>query len=148
MIDINFIWEIGTIVFNVFAKIYNSLINGFILIRHDSEDADNLDFKYKTNNNFSAGHIYKSVVKGIKEFEENLPENSMSSNKFIIFGNELVAIDYVTYQNPEIFIFNGTTIEGEPVQIMQHISQLNILLMATRKTESQVTVRKIGFLGE
>ena len=47
MIDINFIWEIGTIVFNVFAKIYNSLINGFILIRHDSEDADNLDFKYK-----------------------------------------------------------------------------------------------------
>ena len=93
-----------------------------------------------------ADYACEKIIERINEFEANLPDDMQAGGKFITFGNEAFAIDSVTYQNPNILIFSGTTAEGETVQLIQHTSQLNLLLLAVKRNHPEEPRRKIGYL--
>ncbi len=58
-------------------------------------------------------------------------------------ANEIIHIDDVGYWGPDIIRFYGNTSDGHPVELMQHISQLNVLLMAVKPVAEP---RRIGFV--
>ena len=93
-----------------------------------------------------ADYACEKIVERINEFEANLPDDMQAGGKFITFGSEAFAIESVTYQNPNILIFSGTTAEGETVQLIQHTSQLNLLLLAVKRSNPEEPRRKIGYL--
>lgn len=93
-----------------------------------------------------ADYACEKIIEKINEFEANIPDDMQAGGKFITFGNEAFAIDSVTYQNPNILIFSGTTAEGETVQLIQHTSQLNLLLLAVKRNNPEEPRRKIGYL--
>ena len=93
-----------------------------------------------------ADYACEKIIERINEFEANLPDDMQAGGKFITFGNEAFAIDSVTYQNPNILVFTGTTPEDEKVQLIQHTSQLNLLLMAVKRNNPEEPRRKIGYV--
>jgi len=53
-------------------------------------------------------------------------------------------IENLRYVDPDLVIFQGSTADGNPIQLLQHVSQVSISLVAlpVRKGEA----RRIGFL--
>ena len=67
------------------------------------------------------------------------------------FGDDtLFHIADVGYWNPDIITFDGFDKSGNRMKLIQHVSQLNVLLLAVRKTTPPAEPpRRIGFyLGE
>jgi hypothetical protein len=54
-------------------------------------------------------------------------------------------IDYSGYN---LICFYGEHTNGKPLELIQHIQQLNFLLMVVSKVEPEVPKRKIGFVGQ
>lgn len=51
----------------------------------------------------------------------------------------------IGYQNPDMLYFYGY-INGNQTQLIQHVSQLNFVLMAVKKEEPDRAPRRIGFV--
>ena len=71
--------------------------------------------------------------------------------RFVSFGDDAhFHIADVGYWNPDIITFDGFDQNGNRMKLIQHVSQLNVLLVAVRKTTPPAEPpRRIGFyLGE
>ena len=74
--------------------------------------------------------MYERIVKTINKFEENMPERLMAGVRLVSFHDTVFSIDNVSYWNPDMIIFYGTLPGGSEIQLLQHSSQLNLLLQA------------------
>lgn len=94
-----------------------------------------------------ASNMYKKIIRQINDFEENLPANMQAGGRFVNAPDGLTfSIDDVGYANPDVIIFYGSCQNGSEVQLLQHTTQLNLLLVAVpRKESSSEPRRKIGF---
>ena len=91
---------------------------------------------------------YEKLKEQIEEFQENLPDTVDVCIQLASFGQSiLMIVDEIGYQNPDLLYFFGT-VNGNEAQLIQHISQLNFLLMAQPKPELQAKPRRIGFYTE
>lgn len=88
---------------------------------------------------------YEKLKEQIEEFQENLPESVDVYVQLASFGQSiLMIVDEIGYQNPDLLYFYGT-VNGNDAQLIQHISQLNFLLMTQPKPEPKARPRRIGF---
>ena len=92
-----------------------------------------------------ADFMHEKLVEMINEFEANLPDNQQAGGRLVNFGETVFSIDDIGYQNPDIIIFYGTLPDGATVQLVQHVSQLNVLLVAVDRQHPEEPRRKIGF---
>ena len=93
-----------------------------------------------------ADTVYEHLVALINDFEENLPNDKQAGGKLVAFQDTVFSIDDISYWNPNIIIFNGTLSNGSFVQLVQHTTQLNLLLVAVPRTDdTSKPRRKIGF---
>lgn len=53
-------------------------------------------------------------------------------------------IGYIGYN---LVCFHGEDTSGKPLELVQHVQQLNFLLMVVSKPEPEAPKRKIGFAG-
>ena len=91
-----------------------------------------------------AESMYKRVVRSINSFEEQLDQEHEVGARLVNFGSELTFhIEDVGYWGPDIIIFDGRGQDGNSVQLLQHISQLSVLLVALKKVHEEP--RRIGF---
>ena len=90
---------------------------------------------------------YERLAEYIKTFEANLDEEHEIGARLVSFGQTLTFhIDNIGYYGPDIITFYGTDLDGQAVQLVQHTSQLNILLKAVKKQSDKP--RRIGFVLE
>lgn len=94
---------------------------------------------------FMADGMYKRIIEQINDFEADLPDDMQAGGRFVNFGDKTFAIEDVGYYNPNIIIFYATDPSGAPVQVLQHISQLNVLLVAVPRRNLTQPRRRIGF---
>ncbi len=93
-----------------------------------------------------ANILYKQLVKRITDFEKNLKNNEEIGAYLAAFGKEiLIHIENVGYQDPYFVIFQGKLSDESEAQLIQHVSQINVLLVAT-KIEEGKKPKRIGFL--
>jgi hypothetical protein len=98
-----------------------------------------------------AESTYQRLVKYIGQFEMQLDRDHEVGGRFVAFGDDsYFHIADVGYWNPDIITFDGFDKGGNRVKLIQHVSQLNVLLVAARKTTPPTEPpRRIGFyLGE
>jgi hypothetical protein len=89
--------------------------------------------------------VYERIVLSIKEFEEGLDQEHEIGARLVTFGPDLTFhIDDVGYWGPDIIIFHGVDKNNRKVQLLQHITQLNVLLIALDKKQERA--RRIGFV--
>ena len=102
---------------------------------------------YRLGSELPVGHVawmYERLVRSIAKFEESLDQNSEIGARLVTFGNqEVIHIEDVGYWGQDLLIFYGTSSEGKPLELLQHQSQVNVLLVAVPKEGP--TPRRIGF---
>ncbi|HDD44296.1 MAG TPA: hypothetical protein ENG63_05490 [Candidatus Desulfofervidus auxilii] len=90
---------------------------------------------------------YKRLIEYIRDFEKELDEEHEIGARLVSFGQVVTFhIQDIGYYGPDIITFYGITDKGERVQLIQHISQLNVLLVAMPKLKDKP--RRIGFIRE
>lgn len=90
--------------------------------------------------------VCERIIMEIIEFERNLPENLQAGGRLVNFAGEVFSISDVTYSNPNLIIFYGNLPNGNPVKLVQHQAQLNLLLVAVPVENPEAPRRKIGFV--
>lgn len=93
-----------------------------------------------------AGWMHERIVKSIEDFEKDLGNEYQAGGRLVNFKDIVFSIEDVGYWGPDMIIFYGALPDGSHVQLLQHISQLNLLLVSVpRKDDLTQPRRKIGF---
>ena len=92
-----------------------------------------------------AERTYGRIARQINEFEKNLTSQEEIGGRFLSTPKEEVFhIEDLDYRNPDMLVFHGKDGNGRPVQLLQHYSQLSVLLSVVPTQEQQP--RRIGFV--
>lgn len=94
---------------------------------------------------YHADYTYEVIVNIIKEFEQSLDDEHEVAVKLASFGQSLtLSVTNVGYVNPSTLLFYGY-IGEQHATLVQHMSQLNFLLLAVKKLDPSKPTRRIGF---
>ncbi|SFD55990.1 hypothetical protein SAMN04488523_101341 [Sulfitobacter brevis] len=88
---------------------------------------------------------YERVVLYLKNFEEQLDADHEAAIGFTGAEAGVLRIEGMGYFDPDIVTFYGSDPSGVRVQLIQHVSQLNVLLRALPKQEPDAAPNRIGF---
>jgi hypothetical protein len=89
--------------------------------------------------------FYERLILYIVEFEKGLKEDEEVGARLVSFGESMeIHIDNLGYWNPSLICFYGRDNNGREVQLVQHVSQISILLMKVPRIANREPVR-IGF---
>jgi hypothetical protein len=127
---------------NPLAKLARSIANSPIpsLI---SPQVNFPKLELQTNPNL-ASEFYKKIVKHIQDFDDSLDDAFEVGIRLVSFGQTVVFhVEELGYWNPSLIIFYGKTNEDEPVELIQHVSQISILLIKLPRKNPDKP--KIGF---
>lgn len=88
---------------------------------------------------------YERLVRSINDFEQKLDNDHELGGRLVNFGSNLTFhIEDLGYWGPDFVKFYGKNDDGLPLELIQHISQVNVLLVALKKV-SDKPPRRIGF---
>ena len=89
---------------------------------------------------------YEKLKEQIEEFQSDLTDDVDVCIALASFGTSMIMqVTDIGYQNPDMLYFYGY-INGNQTQLIQHVSQLNFVLMAIKKEEPERPPRRIGFI--
>lgn len=89
---------------------------------------------------------FDSLVKYVSEFEASLDAEHEVGASLASFGNNITFhVRQISRSEPNILTFEGVTSEGARVKLVQHVSQLNVLLIATKLVPNEEK-KPIGFV--
>lgn len=92
-----------------------------------------------------ADYTYEVIMERIKDFEDTLDDDHEVSLQLASFGQSVtLAVTSIGYSNPTTLVFHGF-VGNQRATLIQHVSQLNFLLLATQKAEPAKPPRRIGF---
>lgn len=96
-----------------------------------------------------ACEFHKRLVEWINKFDSSLEQEYEVGVRLVSFGQTVVFhLDDIGYWNPSLISFQGTTEDGQPVELIQHVSQISILLMKLKRPDPDKPKKKIGFIAE
>jgi hypothetical protein len=88
---------------------------------------------------------YERLVHYIRNFEAQLDGNEEVAMGFAGSDAGVLKIEGLGYYDPDILTFYGRDEEGMKTQLVQHVTQLSVLLRAVPKITPEVPARRIGF---
>ncbi len=98
-----------------------------------------------TNPNL-ASEFYYRLINWINDFHKNLDQEEEVGARLVSFGQTLTFhIEDISYWNPSLICFKGKNTNGDPVELIQHVSQISILLVAMKRENKEKPKRPIGF---
>ena len=94
-----------------------------------------------------ADYAYEVIMEQIKEFELSLDDEHETAVKLASFGQDLtMSVTDIGYANPSTLVFYGYVGEHEAT-LVQHMSQLNFLLLAVPKADPSKPPKRIYISG-
>lgn len=88
---------------------------------------------------------YQRLILYIQNFEKMLDAEHEVAMGFTDTGGGFLRIEGLGHFDPDIVTFYGQDQTGAKVQLVQHVSQLNVLLRAMPKEDTAEAPRRIGF---
>jgi hypothetical protein len=92
-----------------------------------------------------AKSLYERLQLHIRQMEAALDEEHEIGAQFVNFASSTVHVQEIGYHSPDILIFSGLDENGEPVQLLQSVSQFNVLFKVIKKVD-ETPRRPIGFI--
>lgn len=88
--------------------------------------------------------MYERIAKSIMAFEKQLDAQHEVGLRLVSFGDSATLhITDMGFWEPDLLHFHGRNANGEPMVLIQHISQVNVMLAANRKQKE--SANRIGF---
>lgn len=88
---------------------------------------------------------YERLILYIQNFEEQLDSEHEIAVGFVGGGAGVLRIEGIGYFDPDIVTFYGTDEFGAKTQLIQHVSQLGVMLRALPKSSGDTAAKRIGF---
>ena len=88
---------------------------------------------------------YERIILYIKNFEESLDNEHEVAMGFTGGDAGILRIEGMGYFDPDIVTFYGSDPTGAKTQLIQHVSQLNVMLRALPKAVDTSEPTRIGF---
>ncbi len=88
---------------------------------------------------------YERLILYIKNFEEQLDDKQEVAMGFAGGDAGVLRIEGISYFAPDVITFYGRDEEDTRTQLIQHVSQLNVMLRAMPKPNATDEPRRIGF---
>ena len=93
-----------------------------------------------------ASEFHIRLVKWITEYDAGLDAAHEVGVRLVSFGQEVTfRLHDLDYWNPSLMKFIGVLNNGTPVELIQHVSQISILLMTLPLLDPSQPKRPIGF---
>ena len=88
--------------------------------------------------------MHDRLMNYIAEFEAKLKPDQEVGGRLTSFGADVTFhITNIGYHGPDMIAFDGFDKDGNPIQLLQHYSQMSVLLIALPKQDKEA--RRIGF---
>ncbi len=88
---------------------------------------------------------YERLILYIQNFEKTLTGDQEVAMGFTGGDAGVMRIEGMGYFDPDIITFYGSDATGARTQLVQHVSQLNVMLRALRKSVEDKPANRIGF---
>lgn len=88
---------------------------------------------------------YERIVLYIQQFEKTLDAEHEVAMGFTASEAGVLRIEGMGYFDPDIVTFYGTDPAGAKAQMIQHVTQLNVVLRAVPKQAEKAEPNRIGF---
>ena len=88
---------------------------------------------------------YERLILYIQKFEETLDNEHEAAMGFAGGDQGVLRIEGMGYFDPDIVTFYGSDPSGAKAQLVQHVTQLNVILRAMPKPKAEVAPQRIGF---
>ncbi|SMY06838.1 DUF6173 family protein [Flavimaricola marinus] len=92
-----------------------------------------------------ARFAYERIIMYIRNFEKALDNAHEVAMGFTGGDAGVIRIEGMGYFDPDLVTFYGSDATGAKTQLIQHVTQLNVLLRALPKHIDQEAPRRIGF---
>ncbi len=93
----------------------------------------------------AAQWAYERLILYIQNFEKQLDGSHEVAMGFTGGDAGILRIEGMGYFDPDIVTFYGSDATGAKTQLVQHVSQLNVMLRALPKTVEDKPANRIGF---
>ena len=84
---------------------------------------------------YLASDMYQRIVALINNFESELPDTMQAGGRLVSAGDITFSIQDIGYWDPNMIVFYGELSDGSAVELVQHLSQLNLLLVAVPRQD-------------
>ena len=88
---------------------------------------------------------YERLILYIQNFEQQLDAEHEVAMGFTGSNTGVIRIEGIGYFDPDIITFYGSEGNGAKTQLVQHVSQLNVMLRAVPKAQEEAPANRIGF---
>ena len=88
---------------------------------------------------------YERIILYIRNFESQLDQGQEIAMGFAGSDAGVLQIEGLGYHEPDIITFYGRDEDGLKTQLVQHVSQLSVMLRAVPKLQPAEPPRRIGF---
>jgi len=96
-----------------------------------------------------ASEFHRRLTNWINDFNASLDEEHEVGVRLVTFGQSITfRLDDIGYWNPSLISFHGLTEDGHPVELIQHVSQISILLMTLPRKDPTQPKKPIGYISE
>ena len=93
----------------------------------------------------AARWAYERLILYLQKFEETLDNDHEMAMGFAGSDAGIMRIEGMGYFDPDIVTFYGSDPTGARTQLVQHVSQLNVMLRALPKAVETAEPNRIGF---
>ncbi|CUH67564.1 MAG: DUF6173 family protein [Pseudomonadota bacterium] len=93
----------------------------------------------------AAQWAYERLILYIQNFEQTLDQNHEVAMGFAGSNAGVLRIEGMGYFDPDIVTFYGSDEAGTKTQLVQHVSQLSVILRALQKQPEAPEPNRIGF---
>jgi hypothetical protein len=96
-----------------------------------------------------ASEFHKRLMRWINDFEATLDQAHEVGVRLVSFGQSVIFhLRNICFWNPSLIRFDGIMEDGSPVQLIQHVTQISVLLTKLPRKDPSKPKRPIGFAGE
>lgn len=101
--------------------------------------------KKKQSEKSPAEWAYERIILFIQNFEKQMDNEHEVAMGFTGGDVGVLRIEGMGFFAPDILTFYGSDESGSNTQLVQHVSQLNVMLRALPKVKERTEARRIGF---
>ena len=93
-----------------------------------------------------ASEFHKRLLKWVADFDASLDQAHEIGVRLVSFGQTVVFhLTDIGFWNPSLLSFKGVSDDGNPVELIQHVSPISILLTKLPRKDPSQPKRSIGF---
>ncbi|WP_222104833.1 DUF6173 family protein [Klebsiella quasivariicola] len=93
-----------------------------------------------------ANEFHRRLICWINDFHRDLDNEHEVGGQLASFGKSIeLHFTDIGYWNPSLISFIGQLEDGSPVELIQHVNQINVLLIKKKRLNPDEAKRPIGF---